>query len=65
MTEHAFFEKLIFSTSCLNVFQKYRVPKGWAVIYNIRDTHEFEYEDMDTFDPDRFAPNNATDDKFK
>ncbi|XP_076812625.1 cytochrome P450 26B1-like isoform X2 [Clavelina lepadiformis] len=43
----------------------YRVPKGWYVIYNIRDTHEFEFENMDTFDPDRFAPGRDLGDNYR
>lgn len=39
----------------LLILQNYRIPKGWTVVYNIRDTHEYESEDMDTFEPDRFA----------
>jgi len=56
-----FFIKFIKS----NFFQEYRVPKGWTVIYNIRDTHEFEYEGMEEFNPERFAPKNDTEDKFR
>nr|XP_009859215.1 cytochrome P450 26B1 isoform X2 [Ciona intestinalis] len=42
----------------------YRIPKGWTVIYNIRDTHELEFEHMTEFDPEHFAPD-ANDKKFR
>uniref|UniRef100_H2YEH0 Cytochrome P450 n=1 Tax=Ciona savignyi TaxID=51511 RepID=H2YEH0_CIOSA len=34
----------------------YRIPKGWTVIYNIRDTHEMEFKHMSEFNPENFAP---------
>ncbi|XP_039260317.2 cytochrome P450 26B1-like [Styela clava] len=33
----------------------YRIPKDWTIIYNIRDTHEYEFQDDTEFDPDRFS----------
>lgn len=42
---------------------KYRVPKGWTIIYNIRDTHEAEWEDDREFNPDRFSPDNWQENK--
>uniref|UniRef100_A0A8C5MK57 Cytochrome P450 family 26 subfamily C member 1 n=1 Tax=Leptobrachium leishanense TaxID=445787 RepID=A0A8C5MK57_9ANUR len=36
----------------------YQIPKGWSVMYSIRDTHETSevYKNADLFDPDRFGP---------
>ncbi|XP_077351455.1 cytochrome P450 26C1 [Festucalex cinctus] len=36
----------------------YQVPKGWSVMYSIRDTHETAavFQDPELFDPDRFGP---------
>ncbi|XP_072280483.1 cytochrome P450 26C1 [Pyxicephalus adspersus] len=35
----------------------YQIPKGWSVMYSIRDTHETAaiYQNSDSFDPDRFS----------
>nr|CAB3235463.1 cytochrome P450 26B1 [Phallusia mammillata] len=33
----------------------YRVPKGWTMVYNIRDTHDYESGGLNEFNPDRFA----------
>ncbi|XP_064418820.1 cytochrome P450 26C1 [Latimeria chalumnae] len=35
----------------------YQIPKGWSVMYSIRDTHETSsvYQNPDLFDPDRFG----------
>ncbi|KAL4640982.1 cytochrome P450 26B1-like [Arapaima gigas] len=35
-----------------------QIPKGWSVMYSIRDTHETAavYQSPDLFDPDRFGP---------
>ncbi|KAL4640121.1 cytochrome P450 26A1-like [Arapaima gigas] len=35
----------------------YQIPKGWSVMYSIRDTHETApvYQNSDLFDPDRFG----------
>ncbi|XP_018604872.2 cytochrome P450 26C1 [Scleropages formosus] len=35
-----------------------QIPKGWSVMYSIRDTHETAavYQTPDLFDPDRFGP---------
>jgi len=37
--------------------QGYQIPKGWSVMYSIRDTHETAaaFHSPETFDPDRFA----------
>jgi len=36
----------------------YKIPKGWYVIYNIRDTHEFECGSNEPeFDPENFEEN--------
>ncbi|XP_029465764.1 cytochrome P450 26C1 [Rhinatrema bivittatum] len=34
-----------------------QIPKGWSVMYSIRDTHETAavYQNSDLFDPDRFS----------
>ncbi|XP_061081176.1 cytochrome P450 26B1-like [Conger conger] len=35
----------------------YQIPKGWSVMYSIRDTHETAaaYQSPEVFDPDRFG----------
>ncbi|MEE6485676.1 hypothetical protein FKM82_014373 [Ascaphus truei] len=35
----------------------YQIPKGWSVMYSIRDTHETAavYQNAELFDPDRFS----------
>ncbi|XP_077311332.1 cytochrome P450 26C1 [Lithobates pipiens] len=35
----------------------YQIPKGWSVMYSIRDTHETAaiYQNAESFDPDRFS----------
>ncbi|XP_029104777.1 cytochrome P450 26B1-like [Scleropages formosus] len=35
----------------------YQIPKGWSVMYSIRDTHETSpaYQNSELFDPDRFG----------
>ncbi|XP_063818129.1 cytochrome P450 26C1-like [Pseudophryne corroboree] len=35
----------------------YQIPKGWSVMYSIRDTHETAaiYQNSESFDPDRFS----------
>ncbi|KAE8280933.1 Cytochrome P450 26C1 [Larimichthys crocea] len=37
----------------------YQIPKGWSVMYSIRDTHETAavFQSPEMFDPDRFGPN--------
>jgi len=37
----------------------YRIPKGWMVIYNIRDTHDFESGINTDFDPENFDKNTS------
>ncbi|KAL7873729.1 hypothetical protein AOLI_G00128000 [Acnodon oligacanthus] len=36
----------------------YQIPKGWSVMYSIRDTHETSpaFQSPELFDPDRFSP---------
>lgn len=36
----------------------YQIPKGWSVMYSIRDTHEtaLAFQSPELFDPDRFGP---------
>ncbi|KAK3537992.1 hypothetical protein QTP70_026503 [Hemibagrus guttatus] len=36
----------------------YQIPKGWSVMYSIRDTHETSsaYTSPELFDPERFTP---------
>ncbi|XP_033996564.1 cytochrome P450 26C1 [Trematomus bernacchii] len=36
----------------------YQIPKGWSVMYSIRDTHETAaaFQSPEMFDPDRFGP---------
>ncbi|CAH2299330.1 cytochrome P450 26B1, partial [Pelobates cultripes] len=35
----------------------FQIPKGWSVMYSIRDTHDTApvFKDIDVFDPDRFG----------
>lgn len=37
-------------------WQGYQIPRGWSVMYSIRDTHETAavYQSPELFDPDRF-----------
>lgn len=39
------------------VLDGYQIPKGWTVLYSIRDTLKFSehYQSEETFDPDRFS----------
>nr|XP_039260015.1 cytochrome P450 26B1-like isoform X1 [Styela clava] len=41
----------------------YRIPKDWTIIYNIRDTHEYEFEDDTEFNPERFSRQNWTENR--
>ncbi|XP_066528026.1 cytochrome P450 26C1 [Hoplias malabaricus] len=36
----------------------YQIPKGWSVMYSIRDTHETSpaFQNPELFEPDRFSP---------
>ncbi|XP_015249688.1 PREDICTED: cytochrome P450 26B1 [Cyprinodon variegatus] len=36
----------------------YQIPKGWSVMYSIRDTHETApvFQNPEQFDPERFSP---------
>lgn len=40
------------------ISQGYQIPKGWSVMYSIRDTHETAavFQSPELFDPDRFGP---------
>ncbi|XP_058481744.1 cytochrome P450 26B1 [Solea solea] len=40
-----------------------QIPKGWSVMYSIRDTHDTStvFKDVDTFDPDRFSQERGED----
>ncbi|XP_051722818.1 cytochrome P450 26B1 [Ctenopharyngodon idella] len=46
----------------------YQIPKGWSVMYSIRDTHETAeaYQNPELFDPDRFCADrdNSKTDRF-
>ncbi|RXN08890.1 cytochrome P450 26B1-like protein [Labeo rohita] len=46
----------------------YQIPKGWSVMYSIRDTHETAeaYQNPELFDPDRFCAdrNESKTDRF-
>lgn len=46
-------------------FQGYQIPKGWTIIYSIRDTIELSesYSNKDQFNPDRFNPDHQEDQK--
>ena len=46
-------------------FQDYRFPKGWAIQYQILNTHKDGsiYQDYQKFNPDRFAPGREEDKK--
>ncbi|KAI4789709.1 hypothetical protein KUCAC02_035083 [Chaenocephalus aceratus] len=40
-----------------------QIPKGWSVMYSIRDTHDTAavFKDVDAFDPDRFSQERGED----
>ncbi|CAG02180.1 unnamed protein product, partial [Tetraodon nigroviridis] len=40
-----------------------QIPKGWSVMYSIRDTHDTStvFKDVDVFDPDRFSQERGED----
>ncbi|XP_077401112.1 cytochrome P450 26B1 [Vanacampus margaritifer] len=40
-----------------------QIPKGWSVMYSIRDTHDTSsvFKDVETFDPDRFSQERGED----
>uniref|UniRef100_A0A4W4HLI5 Cytochrome P450 26B1 n=1 Tax=Electrophorus electricus TaxID=8005 RepID=A0A4W4HLI5_ELEEL len=40
-----------------------QIPKGWSVMYSIRDTHDTSavFKDVEAFDPDRFSPERSED----
>ncbi|MDJ0599599.1 MAG: cytochrome P450 [Crocosphaera sp.] len=44
-------------------FQGYRIPKDWTVQYQIAQTHQETdtFPDYNTFDPERFSPENMAD----
>ncbi|XP_061439676.1 cytochrome P450 26B1 isoform X2 [Rhineura floridana] len=41
----------------------FQIPKGWSVMYSIRDTHDTApvFKDVDVFDPDRFGQGRTED----
>ncbi|XP_073505617.1 cytochrome P450 26B1 [Phyllobates terribilis] len=41
----------------------FQIPKGWSVMYSIRDTHDTApvFKDVDVFDPDRFGQDRTED----
>ncbi|XP_044150471.1 cytochrome P450 26B1 [Bufo gargarizans] len=41
----------------------FQIPKGWSVLYSIRDTHDTApvFKDVDVFDPDRFGQDRTED----
>lgn len=41
----------------------FQIPKGWSVLYSIRDTHDTApvFKDIDVFDPDRFGQDRTED----
>ncbi|XP_009288986.1 PREDICTED: cytochrome P450 26B1 [Aptenodytes forsteri] len=41
----------------------FQIPKGWSVMYSIRDTHDAApvFKDVDVFDPDRFGQGRSED----
>ncbi|KAK7901265.1 hypothetical protein WMY93_018034 [Mugilogobius chulae] len=45
-------------TLSIQELKGYQIPKGWSVMYSIRDTHETAavFQNPQQFDPDRFGP---------
>lgn len=45
------------------LLQGVQIPKGWSVMYSIRDTHDTStvFKDVDVFDPDRFSQERGED----
>ncbi|XP_029819586.1 cytochrome P450 26B1 [Manacus vitellinus] len=43
--------------------QGFQIPKGWSVMYSIRDTHDTApvFKDVDVFDPERFEQGRSED----
>ncbi|XP_006629157.1 cytochrome P450 26B1 [Lepisosteus oculatus] len=41
----------------------FQIPKGWSVMYSIRDTHDTAavFKDVDAFDPERFSQERSED----
>ncbi|KAM9329663.1 cytochrome P450 26B1 isoform 1-T1 [Gastrophryne carolinensis] len=41
----------------------FQIPKGWSVLYSIRDTHDTApvFKDVEVFDPDRFGQDRTED----
>ncbi|KAL7975893.1 hypothetical protein Chor_011808 [Crotalus horridus] len=41
----------------------FQIPKGWSIMYSIRDTHDTApvFKDVDAFDPDRFGRDRSED----
>ncbi|XP_026546082.1 cytochrome P450 26B1 [Notechis scutatus] len=41
----------------------FQIPKGWSIMYSIRDTHDTApvFKDVDVFDPDRFSQDRSED----
>ncbi|XP_058048882.1 cytochrome P450 26B1 [Ahaetulla prasina] len=41
----------------------FQIPKGWSIMYSIRDTHDTApvFKDVDVFDPDRFGQERSED----
>ncbi|ETE58119.1 Cytochrome protein, partial [Ophiophagus hannah] len=41
----------------------FQIPKGWSIMYSIRDTHDTApvFKDVDVFDPDRFGQDRSED----
>ncbi|MBN3307162.1 cytochrome P450 26B1 [Amia ocellicauda] len=41
----------------------FQIPKGWSVMYSIRDTHDTAavFKDVETFDPERFSQERSED----
>lgn len=57
----------MFTSRLTYYLQGYQIPKGWSVIYGIKDTHETDgyFANAESFDPDRWNTPCASQSQFK